>query len=185
MEFHLRLDKFHQKYGSLDPESFGAVFPDPFLVIGLHGIPVLPDDFDSYAISREAVDATLKNTARQTGVAMIMAVPLVKSDRNAAVEQITLGRAPENDVVIPHPTVSKSHAHFVKDPESGEWLIFEDGSTAGTHINGKPLEKGPGKFVKTGAVFVFANEIKAKLFSPTGFYTYMGKMMEKMRKMGK
>jgi hypothetical protein len=181
MEFHLRLDKFHQKYGGLDKASFVDVFPDPFLVIGLSGIPVIPDDFDTYAASREAVEATLKGTARQTGVAMILAVPLTKSDRNDDPDRITLGRGPENDVVIPHPTVSKSHAYFVNDPASGDLLMFEAGSSTGTHVNGKPLKKGPGVFVKTGAVFVFAKELKAKLFSPSGFYIYMEKMMAKMK----
>ncbi|MHC5040004.1 MAG: hypothetical protein ACYTHM_22080, partial [Planctomycetota bacterium] len=91
MEFHLRLDKFHQKYGSLDKESFQAVFPEPILAIGLHGIPVIPDDFDSYAVSRAAVDATLKMTARQTGISLIMVVPLKKSRRSPDEERITLG----------------------------------------------------------------------------------------------
>ncbi|MHC5036043.1 MAG: FHA domain-containing protein [Planctomycetota bacterium] len=184
MEFHQRLDKFHQKYGGLDKESFEAIFPDPILAIGLSGIPVIPDDFDTYAESREAVDATLKVTARKTGISLILAVPLVKSDRNQDMDRITLGRAPENDLVVPHPTVSKSHVYFVKDPESGAYFIFEAGSSAGTHVNGKPLKKGPGVPVKTGTVFVFAKEIKAKVFSPAGFYTYMEKMIRKKKSAG-
>jgi formylglycine-generating enzyme required for sulfatase activity/pSer/pThr/pTyr-binding forkhead associated (FHA) protein len=51
----------------------------------------------------------------------------------------TLGRAPENTLVIPHPTVSSRHGEIVALGDGG--LAFVDrGSRNGTRLNGTPLQ---------------------------------------------
>lgn len=55
-------------------------------------------------------------------------------------ESITLGRAPDNDVVVNHPQVSRRHAHITR---RDKWLVLEDlGSTNGTFV-GKRRLTGP------------------------------------------
>ncbi len=42
---------------------------------------------------------------------------MVKAARNPWVERISVGRARNNDIVLPHKSVSKLHAHFTKDDQ--------------------------------------------------------------------
>jgi FOG: FHA domain len=47
---------------------------------------------------------------------------------------IRIGRAPSNDIVIDHPTVSAQHALLTKSPSG--YRVRDVGSTNGTQING-------------------------------------------------
>jgi hypothetical protein len=49
----------------------------------------------------------------------------------------TLGRAPDNDIVLPRPDVSRHHARF--DYRDDVWRVVDLGSTNGTTLNGRRL----------------------------------------------
>jgi pSer/pThr/pTyr-binding forkhead associated (FHA) protein len=49
-------------------------------------------------------------------------------------DAVTIGRAPANDIVIDHPTVSAQHARLTKPPS--RYRIKDLESTNGTQING-------------------------------------------------
>ena len=49
-------------------------------------------------------------------------------------DAVTIGRAPSNDIVIDHPTVSARHARLTKSPSG--YCIKDLESTNGTQING-------------------------------------------------
>ena len=51
---------------------------------------------------------------------------------------MNVGRAPDNQLVIDHPTVSRHHA-WVKE-DKGEFLVFDIGSGNGTFVNGQQIE---------------------------------------------
>jgi len=51
---------------------------------------------------------------------------------------ITVGRAGNNDVVVPDETVSKFHAYFRKD-ELGRYLLQDAGSRNGTFVSEQPV----------------------------------------------
>lgn len=52
-------------------------------------------------------------------------------------DRIFLGRSETNDLCVPHKTVSKLHAYFVRDPSSsGKWQMLDAGSANGTKHNG-------------------------------------------------
>ncbi len=48
----------------------------------------------------------------------------------------TVGRLPENDLVLAHPYVSRRHAEIILD--AGSCFVVDQGSRHGTFINGKP-----------------------------------------------
>jgi ABC transport system ATP-binding/permease protein len=54
---------------------------------------------------------------------------------------VTIGRDPDNDVSINHPTVSKKHAQIAK--EGGRVYLKDLGSTNGTFVNGIKIKKHP------------------------------------------
>ena len=52
------------------------------------------------------------------------------------IEKCSIGRDVSNDVVIPEPTVSRSHARVEM---SGETLTLESSGATGTRVNGRPV----------------------------------------------
>ena len=58
----------------------------------------------------------------------------------------TVGRKPENDIVIQDPAVSSAHAHFLVEhnqdfPEYIDVYVEDFGSTNGTFVNNLPVQK--------------------------------------------
>ncbi|MGC9152460.1 MAG: FHA domain-containing protein [Vulcanisaeta sp.] len=74
------------------------------------------------------------------------------------IKEITLGRSPENMVIIPDPTVSRKHA--VITVVNNEFLIKDLNSTNGTYV----LDGGSFKRVSE---YRFNNEVVVRL----GYYT--------------
>jgi len=67
---------------------------------------------------------------------------------------ITIGRAPGNDLTLPHPSVSGRHAE-VRKQQDGRFQIRDLGSTNGTYVNGVQISThvaGPGDRVTIGAI---------------------------------
>jgi hypothetical protein len=97
--------------------------------------------------------------AESTANLSLVVYALRRSGRSAG-HLITLGRAPENDVVVPDVSISRFHA-FVKQDANGCWLMQDAGSTNGTTINGTsvprqghgpPAPLSPGDDVRLGQV---------------------------------
>ena len=76
----------------------------------------------------------------------------VRHNGRSAGHLITLGRAPDNDVVVPDVSISRFHA-FVKDGGGGRWLMQDAGSTNGTTVNGNSVPRqghGPATELASG-----------------------------------
>jgi FHA domain len=86
------------------------------------------DDEDHSAYRR--VDSTAN---------LSLVVFAVRHAGRSASHLITLGRAPDNDVVVPDVSISRFHA-FVKDG-GGRWLMQDAGSTNGTTVNGNTVPR--------------------------------------------
>ena len=61
--------------------------------------------------------------------------PFWKSGRNSFKEMISIGRSNGCDIRISSPQVSKIHALFTQDAETGIWSISDNRSTNGTRVN--------------------------------------------------
>jgi hypothetical protein len=72
----------------------------------------------------------------------------VRHAGHSAGHLITVGRASDNDVVVPDVSISRFHA-FVKQGANGEWLIHDAGSTNGTTVNGHSApQQGTGSAIE-------------------------------------
>ncbi len=63
-----------------------------------------------------------------------------KSARNPFGTMITLGRASNNDLIVPAPTVSKFHASFARGPAG--WSLTDQRSANGTWVDGRRVDAG-------------------------------------------
>lgn len=100
----------------------------------------------------------------------LLAYPMRRSARSAG-HLITMGRASDNDVVVPDLSISRFHA-FVKEGAAGSWLLLDAGSTNGTTVNGRsvpqqgvgePVELKSGDSVRLGQVELTFLEARALL----------------------
>jgi len=67
-------------------------------------------------------------------------------------EEVRIGRGPENDIRLPDPSVSRTHA--VVEREALGWVVRDLGSTNGTRYNGDRVQRAtlaPGDRLKIGA----------------------------------
>jgi ABC-type multidrug transport system ATPase subunit/pSer/pThr/pTyr-binding forkhead associated (FHA) protein len=98
---------------------------------------------------------TLRNlldTAR--GEAGQAAIQAAVQGLNLQKPETTIGRAPGNDLVLPHPSVSGRHA-VIRRQQDGTFAIQDLGSTNGTYIDGQRVQTAvarPGQSITVGAV---------------------------------
>ncbi|MEW5738400.1 MAG: sigma 54-interacting transcriptional regulator [Myxococcota bacterium] len=84
-------------------------------------------------------------------------------------ETLRIGKAPDNDVCIEHPTVSRNH--LVVRRQGDQFLVQDLGSTNGTFIDGAQVREGflrPGALLEVGDVQLrFQPQLKSLEVSPT------------------
>lgn len=106
-----------------------------------------------------------------------------KSDRNSWRSRISVGRAPNNDLVVRHDSVSKLHAHFLVRATDRKGLVGEElvlcdvGSANGTLVNGRTVEEGEDRavIVSAGDRILFG-EVECDLFDAATLYTKLRRL---------
>ena len=78
---------------------------------------------------------------------------LAKAGRNPFSGMVTVGRSPNNDIVLHGGTISKVHAHFVQ--VGTQWRILDPSSRNGCFLDGVRVPPA-GLVLKSGAEIVFA-----------------------------
>ena len=68
-----------------------------------------------------------------------MLVNKVRPDQKYDIKgTMNVGRAPDNQIVVEHPTISRHHG-WIKEDE-GAFMVFDIGSANGTFVNGERIE---------------------------------------------
>jgi FHA domain len=108
-----------------------------------HGRVFLLVSAADLAIARPSVtEVRLEDSAvrtESTANLSLTAYPVRRNGRSVS-HLITMGRAPDNDVVVPDVSISRFHA-FVKENGAGNWLLQDAGSTNGTLVNGNSVPR--------------------------------------------
>ena len=68
-------------------------------------------------------------------------------------EMTSIGRSPDQDIVIPDPGVSRRHSTILR--ESGGYTVLDLNSTHGTFLNGEPIQRAalrPGDLLQLGSL---------------------------------
>jgi pSer/pThr/pTyr-binding forkhead associated (FHA) protein len=98
-----------------------------------------------------------------------MIIPVRKRrDSNAFAMMITLGRAPNNDLVIPDQRVSKFHAYFRKLGQ--QWMVNDANSMNGTWIDGQPIPSDRSAPLKSGSTIRLAETLEMIFVEPEELY---------------
>ena len=172
----------------LTQEAFLRQYPHPALVFDPPGLAVgglrvdTPDqpfftrdghatllpDHDELGTSTDVMLAV--DACQATGLATEALRPdtviewLVKSQRNPFGALITVGRTPNNDVVLPQATISKVHAIFTHSGTG--WQISDSRSSNGTFLDGLRLPPGEKRAVQDGAELRFGRDLRARGMEP-------------------
>ncbi len=132
------------------------------------GLPTLLPDVDEVGTSTEVMRSV--DACQATGLATEGLLPdtvlewLVKSQRNPFGALITIGRTPNNDIVLPQPTVSKVHA--IATHAQGGWSLSDSRSSNGTFVDGVRLPPGEKRPLEDGAELRFGRELRARVMLP-------------------
>lgn len=97
--------------------------------------------------------------------------PLVPKKESPFADLVSIGRTPANDLVVDHPSVSKTHALFWEDKDGGYW-ISDEGSTNGTYVQGvRLLARKPQKLA--GNELIGLGDVILMLKSPLALYRFL------------
>jgi hypothetical protein len=169
MECSYTLEDFARTYGALDRATFASTFTYPLLLVDLSGPRPRPNGIATRAPTSEIVN--LEKGREPASARWVM--PLVRSARSLVPDTITLGRASDNDLVVPHPSVSKVHAYFRKHPSAERYTIVDAGSSFGTTLNGKPVDRVSGLPLASGDTILLAKVVLSNFFLARDFLDYL------------
>lgn len=96
-------------------------------------------DSDSRPAVDEEVDTLVAPVlGRRRGPRGVEVYPLAKKPGASFADMITVGRTPNNDIVLRDVTVSRFHAYFRQ--RGDKWIVADAGSKNGSELEGVPLE---------------------------------------------
>ena len=115
----------------LSAEAFEKRYDHPVLL----GREVLEEEF-AFATAIADLDELNATGGREADGLRIRdwVLPVNKPGAAPSNPRVFVGRSSNNDLSIPHPTVSKLHAYFTL--ENSKWWIVDVGSSNGTKVNG-------------------------------------------------
>jgi hypothetical protein len=86
------------------------------------------------------------------------------------VNDIFVGRAPTNDIVLANPSVSKSHLRFISIPRTNYYQLVDMFSSNGTYLNGKKINPFEKHQVEDHDEISFGSEYQLIYYSPQAFH---------------
>lgn len=92
-----------------------------------------------------------------------------------AIIDVSIGRTPNNDIVIDDGSVSRFHAVLKHDERSGEWSLADANSSNGTFVRGERL-KPETPFVLFDDEPIVFGSVSARFLTPAGFFRYLDAM---------
>ena len=126
----------------------------------------------------ETVEETLPH-GKDFGVAddaNFAVYPLAKKPGASFPDRITIGRTPNNDIVIVDHSVSRFHAYLRFDGK--EWVVADAGSKNGTYVDGARVANAAQVPLRDGASLRFG-DVTAKFWLPKSFCLDLRKRLMK------
>ncbi len=129
-------------------------------------------DSDSRPAIDEEVDTLVAPVlGRRRGPRGVEVYPLAKKPGASFADMITIGRTPNNDVVLRDVTVSRFHAYFRQRGE--KWIVADAGSKNGSGLEGVPLEARKERELASG-VAVRIGDFELTFYLSSELYGVLG-----------
>lgn len=162
------LRAFAERTRSLDLEAFLERVPCPHLLVQEHGAQ------SATAFRTGKVDMVpAEGRAPGANLSLGDLVPVRKSARNAFANLISVGRTPNNDIVLNHPAVSKLHAFFQAKADGSGHSITDSGSSFGTTLDGSRLLPNLARPLESGQVIRFGDAVHTLFLTPHGLFDHI------------
>ena len=166
-----------QVVGSLEPDEFEREYPHPFLVETRTSGST--DEFSQFTTSRVQLDdIDIERGALLARRGGNQVIPVTKRPGNAFPEMINVGRAQNNDIVLPFTSISKFHAYFEMDSSTGDFRLTDADSMNGSFVNQDRLEPDVPTSLRDGDVVSFSPQHEFVFHTSAGFYEYALRMVE-------
>jgi pSer/pThr/pTyr-binding forkhead associated (FHA) protein len=94
----------------------------------------------------------------------------LRKQSGSLVNDIFVGRAPTNDIVLANPSVSKSHLRFISIPRTKHYHLVDMFSSNGTYLNGKKINPFEKHQVEDHDEISFGVEYHLIYYSPQAFH---------------
>ncbi|HEY2744705.1 MAG TPA: FHA domain-containing protein [Polyangia bacterium] len=155
-------------------DAFVAAYTHPFL-LALSGLDAPPPPARTIRMEggpelMNAIMAERRRLKTESGAKVGPVVLPVRKVQSTFPSMITVGRARNNDVVVPDALVSKFHAFF-RHLDDGEWGLADAGSANGTKIGDVELApKGQPERVRSGDKIVFGGVSAFRFVDAAGLW---------------
>lgn len=125
--------RFVREHCVLSREQFLKSFPCPLLLQhtepgGRASDADTTPTFGTLSVRRELT----------LGLQPLWVYEVKKRGANPFMKMVTVGRAPNNDIVLPYDEISKFHGFLLEMPSG--WMLADASSTNGTFLDGQRLE---------------------------------------------
>jgi hypothetical protein len=178
MEEFLQLKEFISSYGDLPETGFRTRFDHPFLLANFTREDRRePGRLYHQKTQHDTVDVS--EETHDSGMTTLV-IPVAKSERCPDEKSITLGRSPENDLIIVHPCISRRHAVFKEDLDTRGYTLLDVGSSYGTVVAGQTLEPDEATSLASGTSVIFGKTANCTFLFSHDFYKYV-QLLEDLR----
>lgn len=153
---------------NIEREEFIAGTDHPFLV----GREILAQEISNHLdLTAESGHSILSDvaTGEQWNISQWV-IELKEKDGSSRPGRILVGRNQENDIVVPHSTVSGEHGYFSRDAYIvNRWFVVDAGASNGIRVNGLKVSPHSRTPIIDGDSICFG-ECAFHWHTPGGFY---------------
>jgi hypothetical protein len=159
----IALQTFKKTHGNKPLDAFLRTVKTPYVYIESLKTKS-PQGFQTVA------NANFKSMLQEDDEGQLLAVEK-RAGSNAFGMMITMGRAPNNDLVIPDQRVSKFHAYFRQD--GSDWSIVDANSRNGTSVDGAKLAPQAAVPVASGAEILLSDDLQLFFLQPPQLHSLL------------
>ncbi|MBI3724580.1 FHA domain-containing protein [bacterium] len=172
-----KLPQFVQQEASLSREQFTKNFNVPLLIqLTEPNVPAQKVSFGTMTSKKEDMIF---------GESGLYVFPLKKTATNAFAMMVTVGRATNNDIVLPYDSISKFHAYFSTVPGGGGWILVDANSMNGTFLEGRQLAGDAKEKLDLAAKPVidlsFSKVVQCRLYTPEAFWDFARNLRDALK----
>jgi hypothetical protein len=173
-----RLAHYLSTFEDLSWPEFFAAFPNGFLVEKSERFldKSVMFQFLTDVMEDEQVLQQLKNGTVRTAVLSARVIEIAKRKDITEPNMISIGRSPDNDIVVYNKMVSRRHAYLLLNHREKRCSLIDIGSTNGTFLNGTKITPHEEYQLAEADEISVGPETKVVYFSSKAFHTFLSEL---------